>query len=483
MKVIRNTSLYMAAGLVPNLVNLLILPVYTRFLDPADYGMVALVMTFVTFFGTIMGLQLSNSISRLYFDYTGADKRIYASTILNSTVLINIGILLPIHIFGPRLVAFLYPAVDIPYCSIFLPGLVLMFFQNLINFGNAMLRVQERGWSVFSGAVLHVLISVTIGVYGIVFRGWGATGLLLAMASSTAAHGLYYLYLLRQYLSICFDKRMLGHALVYSVPIIPHSLGGMLFMMSDKYVASFFVDIEKIGLYEFADKFALVFHFMVISFYHALSPVFMRDALRNKQETAMRYERIITQWMVMFSFVCLGMGLFLGDVIAILFPVRFHASSVYIPILLIAYLFRGLYGFAADALLFMKKTYLVPVITLAAGGLNVIANIFLLPHWGMIAAAWTTLLSLVVSFLLAVSLSRRVYALNYDWPRLLKVLIILVGMLYLGSRTATGVTWADISIKALLLFFYVVWVWISNIGKVRDLCCAHAVSWLRKAGA
>lgn len=469
MKIIRNTSLYMAAGLVPNLVNLLVLPIYSRFLLPEDFGIVSLVMTFVTFAGTVLGLQLSNSISRLYFDYEGAQRSRYSSTIFNSTILINLLLLIPMLLLGPRLVAFLFPAVVIPYQRVFLPGLVIMFFQNFINFGNAMLRVQERGWAVFSGGILYLSVSIILGLYGVVFRSWGASGLLLAMAGAKMAHGLFYLFILRAHLKLSLDIPMLWGALVYSLPIIPHSLGGMLFMMSDKYVASFFVGVDDIGLYEFADKFALVYHFMVLSFYHAMSPVFMRASLQNKQHAGLRFGRIITCWMSGFAVVCLGMGLFLGNLIEILFPSRFHAAAVYIPILLTAYLFRGLYGFAADALLFMKKTYLIPVISLTAGGLNVVGNLVLLPYFGIMAAAWTTLLSLLSSFVLAVLLSRRVYPIRFDWYRLFLIFIAMVGTLLLGLTFDVGSVVGNLSIKSLFFLCFLGWVMYADFGGIRQM--------------
>ncbi|MBU4460255.1 MAG: oligosaccharide flippase family protein, partial [Verrucomicrobia bacterium] len=86
-RAMRNTVAYMAAGLIPNFVNLFILPVYTRFVDPGEYGLVALVVTTTTFLGAFMGLQLTNSIHRLYFDYEGEERRVYCSTMILSILL------------------------------------------------------------------------------------------------------------------------------------------------------------------------------------------------------------------------------------------------------------------------------------------------------------------------------------------------------------------------------------------------------------
>ena len=60
----------MIAGLVPNIVHLLMLPVYTRFLDPSDYGIVSLIMAFCTFLLVFAGRQLANSLGGMLFIYS-----------------------------------------------------------------------------------------------------------------------------------------------------------------------------------------------------------------------------------------------------------------------------------------------------------------------------------------------------------------------------------------------------------------------------
>ncbi|MBM4156336.1 MAG: hypothetical protein FJ221_15095 [Lentisphaerae bacterium] len=184
----RNTVAYMAAGLVPNLVNLFILPVYTRFIEPGDYGLVALVVTTTTFLGAFMGLQLTNSIHRLYFDHEGEARRVYCSTMILGILMVNVAILLPLHLAGPWIARTLFPKVDLPYRPLLMLGFAFMFFQNLVNYGNAMLRVQERGRALLVSALIHTTASAGLGLYLVVGRGLGAAGLLTSMAAASAAH-------------------------------------------------------------------------------------------------------------------------------------------------------------------------------------------------------------------------------------------------------------------------------------------------------
>ena len=135
----------LAASLLPSVVNFLMLPVYTRFLSPADYGLVAVVTTVVSFVAAFMGLQMVNSISRLYFDYDGSDRVRYISTVYFGTLFVNVSLFLLFQLAGDPIVRFLFPGGSLSYRPYVQVGLVALLFTTQINFCNSLFRVQERG--------------------------------------------------------------------------------------------------------------------------------------------------------------------------------------------------------------------------------------------------------------------------------------------------------------------------------------------------
>lgn len=464
-RAMRNTVAYMAAGLVPNLVNLFILPVYTRFIEPGDYGLVALVVTTTTFLGAFMGLQLTNSIHRLYFDHEGEARRVYCSTMILGILMVNVAILLPLHLAGPWIARTLFPKVDLPYRPLLMLGFAFMFFQNLVNYGNAMLRVQERGRALLVSALIHTTASAGLGLYLVVGRGLGAAGLLTSMAAASAAHAAAHGWLVRAQVSLAFRWSMFREAAAYSIPIIPHSLGGLLFMYSGKYVASHFVAIASIGLYEFADKLAMVYKLLEQSFQHAIGPTFMRESKADRAAARDRFAGIITRWTALYALLWVALALLFKEAIVLLLAPSYRGCYPFVPVLMAGYLFQGLYGFAANALLFEKKTHWVPAISLTAGLLNVGLNLVLLPRFGMIAAAWTTFASFVVTFVMAVALGRRVYPLRFEWGALARILGAALLALLLGMRIDTSSLALDLAAKTALCAALAGWLlWIDPGG-------------------
>ncbi len=469
-RMFRNTVAYMLAGLLPNLINLVLLPLYTRRLGTEGYGELALVVTFTSFLGTVLGLQLANSMARLYFDYGEADRRVYISTTFFGGLGVSLLILVPLHFFGPVVADTVFPRVDLPYFPLLAQGFLLIFLQNQVNFGNAVLRVQQRGGMIFTATISHTLLTAALGLWLVVFREEGPSGLLWAMICGTAFHVLIFAFALRHDLRFAFRWIMFKRAAAYSLPIIPHSFGGMLFMYSDKYVAALFLPVAAVGLYELADKISMVFKMAVMSFHHAISPVFMSESARDREATIAAFAPLITRWTALFAILLVGMSLPLREIIIWIFPASFHESHKFVPILTGAYMFQGLYTFALDALLFEKKTKWIPWITFNAGVFNVVANFLLLPRFGILAAAWTTLASLALCFVLAHTLARKVYPLVFQWSSLLRTGGVTVGTVLLGELLEDVIThtFSLFLIKCGVVLCFCGYIWWADEGDLRN---------------
>jgi O-antigen/teichoic acid export membrane protein len=432
---IRNITAYMAAGLLPNLVNFILLPVYTRFLTPSDYGLIALVTALTSFLSPVLGLQLANSLSRMFFDYDETGVKKYFTSVFIAILGINLVLLTPIHILGEKLTSLIFPNVDIPYHPYVFLGLVTVFFRSFTNYCNILLRVLERGGTFLTTAAAHTVVAVSLGVYLVIVREMGAYGFLLAQALTAMLHAAVLLVIVRGYFTAAFSPAMVKAGLSYSLPLIPHGLGGVLFMYTDKYILSYFVPLGAIGLYDIAGRFAAILRKLVASFHMAVTPSFMSQSIKSKREAARHFSLIITKWSVVISFLYLFGALFSEEFIHILLPEKFRAAYAFVPILMGAFLFRNMQGFTINSILFEKKTVAIPFLTVTAGIFNVVANILLIPRYGVIAAAWATFAAYAISFCLSLYFSNRVYPLKYEWKKLIFIygftLLLLLLVLFL----------------------------------------------------
>ena len=250
-----------------------------------------------------------------------------------------------------------------------------IFFSQLSQVAQLLLVVQEKGGIILYRSIIATILGVALGIYFVVYLKMAALGSLLAGAVGGFFMLLLNLWLVKDFFILAWRKVYFIQSLKYGLPIVPHAMGGFLFMYSDRVVMEKFLPLSAIGIYSIADRFSMLLKNLVNSINNALSPNFTKIAVDNEDKAVQIWKKLITKWAVLISLVYLALALFLEEVIIILLPAKYHTAYLIVPILLGAYIFRGLYCFASAPLFFRKQTKFIPLITLTAGLFNVVANI------------------------------------------------------------------------------------------------------------
>ena len=480
-KVIKNASAYMLANLIGSIVNFLLLPVYTRFLTPADFGVLAMVTAFSSFLVPFMGLQLTESLRRSYFDHDDANVRALFSTILYSIVVINVGLLGLVHVGQRWIMAVAFANVNVPYRPYILLAMGIAFVQNVVNLCNLMLQVQQKGGTVLSVAGVRALINAGAGLYFVVALRMGAEGALLGRLAAVTVTCAHLLWLLRRHVVATFRTQRLREGLHYSLPMIPHVLGGVVFMYSDKLILGYFLPLATVGLYEIANRIAMVMKQAVVAFDRAIAPVFMHKATRSRDAAVEAFRPVIVKWMAAALFLFLCFSLFAEELLVILAPPEYRGAWVLVPVLTAAFVFRGLYQFTVKPILFDKKTAYIPAITGTAGMLNVVGNVLLIPLLGVHAAAWTTLLAFAWTFGMTLLVSKRCFSLSFDWRQITRLVLLALLALLVPMAVRSDTVWINLLLKVVSLGAFVVAVWVWDCGGITgDIL--HLLKGCRSAG-
>lgn len=477
-RIFKNTTSYMLAGMLPNFVSLFMIPIYTRYLEPDDYGVVSLVTAFTNFLLVVMGLQMGNSLERLYFDYKDQRLKEFFSSVLYGILIINLALIIPLHIFGEPFAHLIFPQDNVPYRPYILLGLVVIFFRSFINYFNMMLRVQERGLNLLVNAVINVILGIGFGLYFIVYRNMGAYGVMLSQVYAAVVHFVILLVILIGHIRPVFKPALLKPALSYSLPLIPHALGGILFISSDRFILGYFVSLGAIGLYDLADKIAMVIKVFISSFNSATMPTFIRHTKTDRAQARVFYRDLMTRWCVIIAAIFLAMSLFAEELIWWLLPEKYYGAHVFVPILVGAYVFRGLYGFPINSVMYEKKTFTFPLITFTAGVMNIAGNILLIPLIGVIAAAWTTLLSYALTFVLALYFSNRYYPLEYEWGKILSIFGVALALFSVELVLPIESHVIMFLIKLAAMAMYILFIWKTDLGNFAS-DGIRAWSWFR----
>lgn len=468
--VLKNTGAYTLVRIIPQLTAFLLLPVYTRLggITTEDYGIISIANAFAALFAPVMSLRLSAAIPRYYFEHTGEELKKYLSTILYAVTAITTVFLIIILAAGPPLARLMFPKSDIPFFPYFALSLAALFFSQLSLVVERFLIAQQRGGGLLVRAIVGLPAGIGFGYWFVVVNGWGPRGALLATACTAAVMFLTALFLVRNWLELSWERRLFMPSLRYGLPLIPHAFGSYLFIYSDRVVMEKFLDLSVLGIYNIGWRFAVLLKLFVFSVHNAILPNYMQMAKElGVRQTAHRFRSIITRWSVIIGLLGLGSACFMEEVIMVMTSGEFHTAYLLVPIFVFAYLFQGLCNFAQMPILFLKKTTIIPIITLVAGAVNVGLNIVLIPVIGMYGAAAATVVAFLLTFILAHLLSRKLGPMSYDRGRLLAIfapLVPAIGLLFVFRDQAYLFR---LPMKLAVFALYAGYLWFLNLGDIQ----------------
>jgi len=213
------------------------------------------------------------------------------------------------------------------------------------------------------------------------------------------------------------DLRLLKTALLFSLPLLPHFLSRWIITASDRLVLERYVPLTDVGIYNVGYQIGSVLMLFAVAGNNSLIPRFGR--LDTKSDSEIRkLARLLTYYILGLTSIGLGIALFSPEIIYILTPENYHRAVIIIPLMILSYLFMGLYCPAMNVLnLIMGDTRKVAVFTVSAAALNLGLNLLLIPKFGMIAAAASTAAAYMLLGLCLFISAQKAFPLPYEYRR------------------------------------------------------------------
>lgn len=421
-KVFKNASHYILASLLPIAVSVLMLPIYTLYLSPTDYGILALVLSLQAFLPILMTLQIQGSIPRFYFEYCDdkAKLKVFISTILLFMVILSTASVLFLSTYLDEILDLIFPKT-IGYNDIFVLGVWSSYLTVFSSLFINIIRVQQRSMLFMKASLSLFFISLIIQIFEVVVYERGAYGVVEATLISTLLSLIVYATIVREFFIFKFNLKIIIEPMKYSLPLIPHALSGLIFMYSDRIILEKSVTLLIIGLYMFSDKIAMVFKTIVNEFNNSFSPYFNERSKQSKSIAVTETQNISLVFIYVVAMSVIVLSLFSVEVVYFLFDERYFETWRMIPLLSSAYVFRSLYCFSSSGLFYEKMTGKVAIITIVSGLVNIALNLWLIPLYGVIAAIYTTIFSFLLTFIMAEIMSYKIFYLHLDLAKIFSI--------------------------------------------------------------
>jgi O-antigen/teichoic acid export membrane protein len=424
----KHSAVYGLGHILSRGIGFLLLPLYTNVLSTAEYGLVALVFTFIAFVNILFLYGLDSAFLRFYaLEEDAEGKRRVLSTTFLLTAFTSILFFAVLFFLSDPLSRFVLGRSDIQSLLRMAAGILLL--DTLSTFPYLLLRMEERSSRFILYRFVNISLNLGLNILLVAHLKKGVSGVFISNLIASAFTLVILLPVIWSRITPFVSIKLAKEFLKFGLPFLPAGLASMAMELIDRYMLSSMKGLEIVGIYNAGYKLGLFMLLVVMAFKFAWQPFFLsmgRDESRAKKSFA----AVLTYFLLAGSFLLLAVSFFVDDVVRLrlggisVFGPEFWAGTQVVPVILLAYVLMGVYLIFLPGIYLRKKTQFVPLFTGAGAIVNVVCNLLFIPRWGMMGAAWATLLGYLIMAVLIYVTVQKFFPVRYQFARVLKILFV-----------------------------------------------------------
>jgi O-antigen/teichoic acid export membrane protein len=454
------STVYALADLLQSGLAFFLIPLYTAYLTPADYG----ILSVATAFGNILGVfylqSLEGAFVRYYSDVSDPEeRRRFLGAVWLFALIYSLGLTLTLEWIGMTTNSLGLKSV--PYQ----PYLRLVVWTTFISsvallLPRALFLIREQAWQYAALNIGSFTLSILLIIYFVAGRGEGAVGNLKGRLIGTLIISLPALFVVLRNIRLAWRPLAVRAALVFALPLVPHLLSLWVLNVSDRFILERYVSLNDLGVYTLGYQVATLLQMFAVSMSNAITPYYYRTAATQPDAPSL-LSRVSTYYLAALAWMSVGLVGLAPSVIRLIAVGRpaYWAAAHVIPWVALGFFARGYYFVFLTALSYAKKLGLLPLVTIGAGVINVVLNLWLVPHWGYMAAALDTFIAYALQAVVMYFLAQRAYALAYEAGRLVRLTFLAVAWAWALYALVVPQLWLDIGVKMALALTFPLGLW------------------------
>lgn len=459
-------SLYSISSIFEKGISFLFIPIYTTYLGTADYGIMGIMMVTIGLCGSLFYPPVYQGFIRFY--YSVEFKGQQGLLLFNSLLFIVIQALLFAAIFFGLSKIFAENILGNKDLIIIVQVYAfILFFQPLCDFLLAFLMQIEKAKLTIVVSSLHSLFYVGFVLFGLIVLKLGVMAMI---------YGLLFGYIFKICCILPIFWRESTHKISFQVLYQPLKYGyqrvmsgwsSLLIHSGDRYIILFFSTVSTVGLYSFGYQIASIINALFIApLISAITPIIFKQE-DNPAGQKEFIKKSTTYFYLVGMFICLFLSLYSKEIIEMLATKdEFWESWVVVPALVYCYLLSGMGIFFDWGLVMTKNGFRISAIVIFGAIINIGFNFILIPYWGILGAAYATLISYLVINGVRIYYSGIVYDLHFELSRLLHITLVGFGLFMLSLFIAyTGSLATDVGLKFLILLSFPFIIFMSGFFK------------------
>ena len=449
-KLAGQTVIYGLSSVVGRLLNYLLVPLYTRYFLPSEYGVVTELYAYVAFLVVILTYGIETAFFR-YSQKVPNKKSVYSTALIS--LLITSCIFVSIIYFNASPISNWLQYPEFPEYIRWFAIIIGLDAVSAISF--AKLREQNKASRFALLRLLNIFINIGLNLFFIIYcpyaleKGLSSVQFVNSVYSSDI--GVGYIFIANLIASVVtflmllpemiksvwiFDKSLWKQMMIYGLPLLIAGLAGMTNETIDRILLKHLLpsnvnSSSELGLYGAFYKLSILMILFIQTFRFAAEPFFFAQ---EKEKNARKvYADVMKYFVIITSFIFLSVSLFY-DFIILFLGENYHDPRGFkvVSILLAANLFLGIYYNLSIWYKLSEKTKYGAYLSMFGAVITLCLNFILIPKIGFVGSAWATLICYVSMTVASYYLGRKHYKIPYPLKRI-SFYLGLVAVLYFTS--------------------------------------------------
>lgn len=449
----KETFIYGISTVVARLLNFILLPLYTHYLHPDEYGVVATVFSFIAFLNVVYSLGLNQGYIR-YFKEKNSLKNILSFIFFSSFILS----FLVISFSKP--LAYIFQ-VGIENYRLIIYSAVILYFDSIILIPFTDLRMKHKALIFVFVKIFAIVLNIILNVIFLKYMRTGIDGVFTANVISSFSQFILFIKYIRL-VTFSLDFKFLKEVFRYSFPFVPSSLSGLFIQLIDRPIMMSLISPYWVGIYQANFRIAVLLNLFVSMFDFAFRPFVIENM--NKENATEIFSRIFKYFTYFLVSAWLFLSFFVEDIVKInvfgsyLISPNYWSGLGTVPVIMLGYLLGGVYINFMVSVIVTKKSYYSMIVNIISAVISIVLNFLLVPSLGIYGASLSFLISYLVLSTSMYFITKKIYPVKYDFKRFFSVLffaLILYSLPnYVFPEVKMECTYFQLKIFIFLVFLF-----------------------------
>ncbi|MCX5800819.1 MAG: oligosaccharide flippase family protein [Candidatus Eisenbacteria bacterium] len=452
-RLLKQSAIYGVGSIVSPFIGFIMLPVYSRFLTPYEYGTLAVASVTITFLSSLVSLGISSGLIRFYFVYS--EKKDRDEVIVSSLVFSFLSSVVFVAVLWPFSAQISGALFDFEKGDLYVKYVLLIAaIDTWITNCLAVLRAEERPAIYSVITVLRLMLMLSLNIVFVVVLDRKIQGVLEAQALSGILSYIGALLIAVRKKTFSFSWKKTREVLSFGLPLVPGNVASVVITLSDRFFLKRFATMEQVGLYSIGSKVSTAMRIAIVEPFRMAWPPYMFSVV-EKPDAKEIYKKVL----VYFTFVTVWVGLFLSmfakEALMILATPAYYPGYRVVPLLVLSSVLVGMCAILVAGIQISNKTKYASYSFMIAAGVNLVMNFMLVPRLGMMGAAISSVTTYGILNLLYFIVSQRFYYIAHEFRRIVLLFVTGIAVYVLGVVVTRDRGLAvSIAVKLALVLLY-----------------------------